>query len=824
MNAPETKTITSTQHLQPKDEEHQSFFPKERPNSVFSNNQKPFFSPNSDDNNASKPFFNKPLIQTKLTIDQPGDKYEQEADAMAEQVVQKLSSPNEKPIQRQCAECEQEEQLQKKEAEEEEPLMPKIQKKEIFESNEPSPDDSLQAKSDDALSEATPDLESRLNASKGSGSPLPEDTRTNMESSFGADFNGVRIHTGSQSVQMNQELEAKAFTAGNDIHFSQGEYNPGSQEGKMLLAHELTHVIQQNPGNKPSGVVQLVRRADQSRIRDVRTALSQSPPDFISSPSGGSNGGAFFILNGLSPTDLINVLRGLTQVEQNTLLTNIGLTTGLFDQSRLELALHSITLEKRDAILALQLLDAIRNTTTGIGTFGNAFQLIERIPSTRQRAILELFDLANLRSLLGNISVVTNEGRKDRLTDSLDHALHRNKVQQIQNALSTRPPDFVIPDNPLAPGAFNILNGLSPEDMVGTLRSLASPERTQLLNNVGLTVGHFDEPRLSLALRASMSENRQLAIDALDILDAIRNAGTGSFVSVYALFQNRPRMELLDIFRLFDPTFIHTLQTNISSANPANQSVLTEVFNDILGGVGSPAIAAPDVIDLASISGTLNKMMATIYNRYGQILHHHATTNSFHTDIMAGIFKAESGGRSFNPFTNAPITRFEVHVLWNRWGKNAANTRVFNQHFRFDHSNPVSGHQFRVNATSRWTSFHGNQTREREALDLAVTLAGHDLAHECASFGMPQVMGFNFGSLGFANAGDMAIAFNRSERSQIEGMVQFLLDSTGLTRAVRSRNFNTIGRLYNGNGGVYGPIIQSAANAYRRVTRGKRFA
>ncbi|NJO00826.1 MAG: DUF4157 domain-containing protein, partial [Bacteroidia bacterium] len=75
--------------------------------------------------------------------------------------------------------------------------------------------------------------------------PMGADTQSFMSDRFGADFSRVRIHTGSQSVQMNQELGAKAFTVGNDVHFNQGEYNPGSTEGKELLAHEITHVIQQ---------------------------------------------------------------------------------------------------------------------------------------------------------------------------------------------------------------------------------------------------------------------------------------------------------------------------------------------------------------------------------------------------------------------------------------------------------------------------------------------------------------------------------------------------------------------------------------------------
>ncbi len=88
-------------------------------------------------------------------------------------------------------------------------------------------------------------IESRLASSKGKGSKLDEHTRTEMESGFGADFSNVRVHTDSEAVGMSQELGAQAFTNGSDIYFNQGKYDPTSDQGKHLLAHELTHTIHQ---------------------------------------------------------------------------------------------------------------------------------------------------------------------------------------------------------------------------------------------------------------------------------------------------------------------------------------------------------------------------------------------------------------------------------------------------------------------------------------------------------------------------------------------------------------------------------------------------
>ncbi|HEU4855505.1 MAG TPA: DUF4157 domain-containing protein [Nitrosospira sp.] len=92
--------------------------------------------------------------------------------------------------------------------------------------------------------EAENDVETRLSRSKGSGSGLPDPVRAYMEPRFGVDFSHVRVHTGSEAVQMNREVGAKAFTHGSDIYYGAGN-NPGNLE---LTAHELTHVVQQTGG------------------------------------------------------------------------------------------------------------------------------------------------------------------------------------------------------------------------------------------------------------------------------------------------------------------------------------------------------------------------------------------------------------------------------------------------------------------------------------------------------------------------------------------------------------------------------------------------
>jgi hypothetical protein len=165
-------------------------------------------------------------IQAKLKVGQPGDVYEQEADRIAEQIVnssllivRSQRQGTEEKIQKLA------EEEEKKKREEEMPVMTKIL-------------------SGDA-SQISNNLEERLSRTKGMGSSLPSENRAFMEERFGVDFSGVRIHADSEAAKMARELNAEAFTYRRGIYFREGKYSPGTLAGKRLLSHELTHVVQQ---------------------------------------------------------------------------------------------------------------------------------------------------------------------------------------------------------------------------------------------------------------------------------------------------------------------------------------------------------------------------------------------------------------------------------------------------------------------------------------------------------------------------------------------------------------------------------------------------
>lgn len=97
-------------------------------------------------------------------------------------------------------------------------------------------------------SDVTPEVESGIQTARGGGQALDGQVRSRMEPVFNADFSNVRVHTGGKADGLNRALSARAFTTGQDIFFKEGEYNPASSTGQELLAHELTHVVQQGGG------------------------------------------------------------------------------------------------------------------------------------------------------------------------------------------------------------------------------------------------------------------------------------------------------------------------------------------------------------------------------------------------------------------------------------------------------------------------------------------------------------------------------------------------------------------------------------------------
>ena len=163
-------------------------------------------------------------IQPKLKVNPPKDRYEQQADRMADDVLRQQTPEKSEVV--------AENTLQTKAG-----------------SNQPIT--------------VSPNFQHRVSALQGGGQPLPPTERAFFEPRFASDFSQVRIHNDSQAAKAARAINAHAFTSGRDIVFGGGEYRPGTTEGKRLLAHELTHVVQQrNTFNSGMNSAETVQRDD----------------------------------------------------------------------------------------------------------------------------------------------------------------------------------------------------------------------------------------------------------------------------------------------------------------------------------------------------------------------------------------------------------------------------------------------------------------------------------------------------------------------------------------------------------------------------------
>lgn len=309
---------------------------------------------------ARKPFFStvqaksSEEMQARLRVGRPGDRFEKEADSVADKVVdgkpvrgglaggitpltqrredeetqtkadaeeEKLQAREDRELEAQAKEDEEaqakadkDEDLQKKEEDEAAQAKPEedeaLQKKEEEEAQAKSDeeeseaqrkedeeaqakaaeeeeaqakedDDEVQARGNGGGLSASDEVARQVRAARGRGNPIPGPVRQKLEAQFGADFSGVRIHTDSAAVLLADALKAQAFTRGNDVFFNEGKFDPSSRDGEYLLAHELTHTVQQGavqaePANDADANVISLAPAEDAGSYDVRPEIVEA--------------------------------------------------------------------------------------------------------------------------------------------------------------------------------------------------------------------------------------------------------------------------------------------------------------------------------------------------------------------------------------------------------------------------------------------------------------------------------------------------------------------------------------------------------------------
>jgi len=204
--------------------------------------------------------------------------------------------------------------------------------------------------------------------------------------------------------------------------------------------------------------------------------------------------------------------------------------------------------------------------------------------------------------------------------------------------------------------------------------------------------------------------------------------------------------------------------------------------------------------------------MAAVWNRIGGLLLPLCAKAGIEPAAALAVWMVECGGLPFR--RGKPVLRFEAHVFFNQWGKD--NEAIFDRHFQFGGRNGIDGarwqqHKFRLREGDGWRIFHGSQEAEYRALRLATRLAGRELACRSASFGGPQIMGFNHDAVGYDSAAEMRDSFARSERWQVCAFFDFCAAKDLLT-ALRQQDWLGFASVYNGPGNAanYGEKIGNA--------------
>ncbi|MFO7996823.1 MAG: DUF4157 domain-containing protein [Dehalococcoidia bacterium] len=180
-------------------------------------------------------------IQAKLTVNVANDIYEQEADRVADTVTRGVSSRAQRQEEEEELQMKQASELQRQEEEEE------LQMKLASGVQRQEEQELMQEKEAGLQSQVvSQNLEARINRARDGGQSLTESVRCSFEPQFERDLRGVRVHADTEADTLSRQLQAEAFTTGKDIFFRNGAYQPDTDAGKGLLAHELTHVVQQS--------------------------------------------------------------------------------------------------------------------------------------------------------------------------------------------------------------------------------------------------------------------------------------------------------------------------------------------------------------------------------------------------------------------------------------------------------------------------------------------------------------------------------------------------------------------------------------------------
>jgi hypothetical protein len=260
------------------------------------------------------------------------------------------------------------------------------------------------------------------------------------------------------------------------------------------------------------------------------------------------------------------------------------------------------------------------------------------------------------------------------------------------------------------------------------------------------------------------------------------------------------------------------------------------VPDGLLGAPSTASLPAPiDAVPLASTPAqqiklgpnatSTERQVANTWNKYGGLLAALADQLRIDPGTAVAVLTIESGGRGFGA-DGRMIIRFENHLFYRQWGKDHRDT--YDRHFKFNPEKNWLGHQWRQFANQPFRDFHGTQDGEWRVFSFARSLDpqgtfGSDTAAKLSiSMGGPQIVGFNYTTLGFESVHQMYDAFSANERNQIIGFFNFVQGPSRDSRrvlALQAGDFTTFASMYNGPGQAarYGSLMQGLFDVFKRL-------
>lgn len=468
-----------------------TFSIKEKKLSAFrttSNTRKMAYFPySSQQAGAIRQILKRPRLQAKLTVSAPNDAYEQEADRVADAVMR---MPDGK-LSRQPLE-EEEEMLQTKtadlkercpdlqgQAEKEELLQRKPSQREAYmrptpvaTEEEPEELQRSRASAPNALSSLptyelasrpiTFSLESKIRGKLRGGKPLERWQRSFFEPRFNTSFAGVRIHADPVTAFLATQLDARSFTVGHDIFFNPGEYRPHHKDGQRLLAHELTHVVQQTSATS-SALAPLVQRFISPKVGKIKDLLSYGVFDWA--------------ITDAEAVEALTILARLPKVEQAEFVSDTKylkrLRNNLPDARKLELeaivagvsgsvppkktideimdklsyGLFDWAITDREAIEALESLKKLSGDQLAVTLARiNYGRLMENLPDDRKQ---ELIDLLARGLGTGGVKEQSEQANPGTVLKSLtfnsDHGVMKDNTKDWANSGTIYPePEWTV--------------------------------------------------------------------------------------------------------------------------------------------------------------------------------------------------------------------------------------------------------------------------------------------------------------------------------------------------------------------------------------------